>query len=139
MQYKRIMCVDYGDARMGIAFSDLLQMIANPYETYKRVNEETDILHLTSLAKQQSVEKIILGMPYSMDGTENERTELTKQFGYKLNLASGICVDYFDERLSSHEAEEILKRNKVQPKDRKKHLDQLAAAVILQSYLNSKN
>lgn len=138
MQYKRIMCIDYGDARIGIAFSDLLQMISNPYEIYNHVGENEDIKYLSELAKKQDVGLIVIGLPLCMDGSENERTEITKRFGSLLSQSSGIEVVYEDERLSSYEAEEILRQNKVQPKDRKKHLDKLSAAIILQSYLNSR-
>lgn len=136
MQYKRLMGIDYGDARIGIAFSDLLQMFSNPHSIYQTKGQEEDIQYLADLAKQNSVETIVVGLPFCMDGSNNERTEKTKLFGEKLSQISGIKVVYEDERLSSYEAEEILRKNKVAPKDRKKHLDKLAAAIILQSYLN---
>lgn len=136
MQYKRLMGIDYGDARIGIAFSDLLQMFSNPHSIYQATEQDQDIQYLSNLAKQNNVELIVVGLPFCMDGSDNERTEKTRQFGEKLSQVSGIKVVYEDERLSSYEAEEILRKNKVAPKDRKKHLDKLAAAIILQSYLN---
>lgn len=138
MQYQKIMCLDYGDARIGVAFSDFLQLIANPYEIYHTVSENDDLQYFTKLAKQNSVGLIVIGMPYSLDGEENERTEKTIIFGKKLEELSHIKVEYEDERLSSYEAEEILKKNKVLPKDRKKQLDMLSAAIILEAYLNNK-
>ena len=137
MQYKKIMCLDYGDARIGIAFSDYLHMFANPFEIYKSVGEQKDIEYLTNLAKQNDVGLIVIGMPYSLDGSQNERTELTTKFGQKLFEYSKIKVEYEDERLSSYEAEQILKEKKVLPKDRKAKLDMLSAAIILESYLNN--
>ena len=136
MQYKRLMGIDYGDARIGIAFSDLLQMLSNPHSIYASCGEDEDLNYLSNLAKQNDVETIVIGLPLCMDGEENERTAKTRQFGEKLASVSGIKVVFEDERLSSYEAEEILKQNKIPPKDRKKHLDKLAAAIILQSYLN---
>ena len=136
MQYKRIMGIDYGDARIGIAFSDLLQMFSNPHSIYQTVEKDKDIEYLAELAKQNDVELIVVGLPLCMDGTDNDRTEKTKVFGQKLSDVSGLRVVYEDERLSSVEADEILRKNKIAPKDRKKHLDKLAAAIILQSYLN---
>ena len=138
MQYHKIMCLDYGDARIGIAFSDFLQITANPYEIYHCEERNKDLKYLTNLAQANSVELIVIGMPYSMDGTKNQRTEITTNFGNQLQEMSKIKVVYEDERLSSHEAEEILKQNKVSPKDRKKQLDMLSAAIILEAYLNNR-
>ncbi|MBQ3493842.1 MAG: Holliday junction resolvase RuvX [Clostridia bacterium] len=138
MQYKRLMGIDYGDRRIGIAFTDLLQMLSNPHSIYQSVDMQTDAEYIANLAKQNSVEKIIIGLPLCMDGSENERTEITKNFGAKLAKLSGLEIIYEDERLSSVEAEDILRENKVSPKDRKKHLDKLSAAIILQTYLNSR-
>ena len=137
MQYKKIMCLDYGDARIGIAFSDYLHMLSNPFETYTSVGEQKDIEYLTNLARQNDVGLIVIGMPYSLDGSQNVRTEVTTNFGQKLFEHSGIQVVYQDERLSSYEAEEILKQKKVAPKDRKLQLDKLSAAIILEAYLNN--
>ena len=114
-------------------------MLANPHSIYQTISEEKDIEYIANLAKQNSVEKIVIGLPLCMDGEENDRTVKTKLFGQKLEKFSGLPVVYEDERLSSVEADEILRKNKVLPKDRKKHLDKLAAAIILQSYLNSKH
>lgn len=138
MQYQKIMCLDYGDARIGIAFSDFLQITSNPYEIYHCKNTEEDIKYISDLAHNNSVGLIVIGMPYSLDGTLNNRTEITTNFGTKLSEFSKIKVVYEDERLSSYEAEEILKRNKVKPKDRKKQLDMLSAAIILEAYLNNR-
>ncbi len=138
MQYHKIMCLDYGDARIGIAFSDFLQITANPYEIYHCQEKNKDLNYLSNLAHTNNVELIVIGMPYSMDGTENERTLITKNFGSQLQEFSKIKVVYEDERLSSYEAEEILKQNKVSPKDRKNQLDMLSAAIILEAYLNNR-
>lgn len=135
MQYRRIMCLDYGDARIGIAFSDLLRLTATPYEVYKTKGIDQDIEYLSSLAKKNDVDLIVVGMPYSLDGSENERTEITKSFGKKLQEVSKICVEYEDERLSSYEAEEMLRKKKIAPLERKKYIDMLSAAVILEAYL----
>ena len=139
MQYKRIMCLDYGDVRIGIAFSDLLQTIASPYETYTRKNLDEDIGYFEKLAKQQVVEKIIIGLPYNMDGTVGERILVTKEFGTMLSQKLGLPVEYVDERLSSVEAEDILKEAKIPAIKRKGMIDKIAASIILQTYLNSQN
>ena len=88
----RKMALDYGEVRIGIAFSDLLNIIANGYETYTRRNEESDIEYLCKLAKEKEVDTIILGLPVNMDGTEGERALATRTFGEKLGTASGLCI-----------------------------------------------
>lgn len=138
MQYKKIMCLDYGDARIGIAFSDFLQITANPYEIYNSINQEKDIEYISKLAHNNYVELIVIGMPYSLNGQTNDRTTKTQEFGEKLESISNIKVVYEDERLSSYEAEEILKQKRIPPKERKKHLDMLSAAIILEAYLSNR-
>ncbi len=137
MQYKKIMCLDYGEARIGIAFSDYLRITSNPYQNYNSNGLQKDLQYITELANKNDVNLIVIGMPYSLDGSTNERTEATQAFGNSLQEFSGISVVYEDERLSSYEAEEILRRRKVAPKDRKKQLDMLSAAIILEAYLNN--
>ena len=138
MQYHKIMSLDYGDARIGIAFSDYLQITCNPYQTYVSQGMDKDLEYLSNLAHNNDVNLIVIGMPYSLDGQENERTKITTEFGTALSNYANIKVVYEDERLSSYEAEEILRSKKVDPKDRKKQLDMLSAAIILQAYLNNK-
>lgn len=137
MQYHRIMCLDYGDARIGIAFSDLLGLTATPYQVYKTKGTELDIEYLSQLAKKNDANLVVIGMPYSLDGSENERTAITKSFGQKLGEVSNLKVIYEDERLSSYEAEQLLRERKVPPMQRKQYLDMLSAAVILESYLKN--
>ena len=138
MQYKRIMCLDYGDVRIGIAFSDLLQTIASPYDTYTRREINQDIQFFKDLAIKQEVEKIVIGLPFNMDGTVGERIEVTKKFGELLSNELNLPVEYVDERLSSVEAEDILAEAKVPAIKRKGLIDKIAAGIILQSYLNSR-
>lgn len=138
MQYKRIMGLDYGDVRIGIAFSDLLQTIASPYDTYTRLNLEADLNYFYNLAKKQDVELVVIGLAYNMDGTSGDRIELTKQFGELLKQKLNLPIVYVDERLSSVEAEDILREAKVPALKRKGLIDKIAAGIILQNYLNSK-
>lgn len=138
MQYKRIMCLDYGDVRIGIAFSDLLQIVASPYDTYTRKSLEQDIEYFSKLAKDQQVERIILGLPYNMDGTAGDRITVTKEFGNLLNQKLNLPVEYVDERLSSVEAEDVLKQARIPAIKWKGLIDKIAAGIILQNYLNSR-
>ncbi len=137
MQYKRIMCLDYGDVRIGVAFSDLLQTIASPFETYTRKSIEQDLSYFKNLAESQLVEKVIIGLPLNMDGSVGERIELTKQFGSLLQKTLNLPVEYVDERLSSVEAEDVLKQAKIPAIKWKGLIDKIAAGIILQTYLNS--
>ena len=138
MQYKRIMCLDYGDVRIGIAFSDLLQTIASPYSTYTRKNLQADLDFFKSLALSQDVELVVIGLAYNMDGTSGDRIEKTKDFGDKLSNYLNLPIEYVDERLSSIEAEDILREAKVPSIKRKGLIDKIAAGIILQNYLNSR-
>ena len=139
MQYKRIMCLDYGDVRIGIAFSDLLQIVASPYQTYTRKNLESDLAFFADLCTKHDVETIVMGLPYNMDGTSGERNKVTQEFGNLLSQATGLDVVYVDERLSSVEAEDVLAEAKIPAIKRKGLIDKIAASIILQTYLNSKN
>lgn len=138
MQYKRIMCLDYGDVRIGIAFSDLLQTIASPYDTYTRKSLQQDLDYFAKLCEEKEVEKIVIGIAINMDGTEGERVVLTKQFGEYLKNRVNLPIIYIDERLSSVEAEEVLQEAGVKAINRKGLIDKIAASLILQNYLNSK-
>jgi len=138
MQYKRIMCLDYGDVRIGIAFSDLLQMIASPYDTYTRKTLEEDLEYLKNLSISQSVERVVIGLPYNMDGTCGDRITATKEFAEKLSNYLNLPIEYVDERLSSVEAEDILAEAHVPSIKRKGLIDKIAAGIILQNYLNSR-
>lgn len=138
MQYKRKMGLDYGDKRIGIAFSDLLGLIASAYEVYQNNNEEETLNYLCKLAKDKDVDQIILGLPLNMEGEENPRTIITRDFGKKLQEKSGLPVIYEDERLTSVEADEMLKSRKMSWEKRKEIIDKVSAELILQSYLSNK-
>ena len=135
MHLKRFMALDYGDVRIGVAISDLTKTIASGLETYKCRNLELDLQHFLELAKEQDVEKFILGLPLNMDGSEGIRAEKTRAFGDKLSALTNLPVEYVDERLTSVEAEEILINAGVRREKRKEVIDKVAATLILESYL----
>ena len=130
------MGIDFGDKRIGIAFSDFLCTIASPYEVYKSRSEQEDLNYLSALAKKQDVDEIILGLPLNMDGTEGDRVIVTRSFGEKLEKTSGLKVIYVDERLTSSEAEDILISAGIRREKRKEMIDKISAQLILESYLN---
>ncbi len=135
----RKMALDYGEVRIGIAFSDLLNIIANGYESYTRKNLESDLNYLTTLARTHEVDEIILGLPVNMDGSEGERAQATREFGDLLGEKSNIKISYLDERLTSVSAERLLIEADVRREDRKKIIDKVAATIILQNYLDMKS
>lgn len=138
MQQQRKMGVDYGDKRIGIAFTDPLNIICSPFEVYKNVGEEDALGHLTKLIKEYNVDEVAMGLPLNMDGTEGERAIKHRLFGEKLAQISGVQVHFIDERLTSAEAEDYLIQSGVRREKRKEIIDKIAAQIILQSFMNSK-
>ena len=137
MQYGRIMGIDYGKVRIGIALTDLLTTIASPYEVYKSVSLQKDVEYFVKLVKEKEVEKIVLGLPLNMDGSEGERAKRTRIFGEMLEKACSVPVVYQDERLSSVEAENYLLDGDVRRDKRKNLIDKVAATIILEDYLRT--
>lgn len=137
MQYGRIMGIDYGKVRIGIALTDLLKTIASPYDVYKSVSLQKDVEYFVKLVKEKEVEKIVLGLPLNMDGSEGERAKRTRIFGEMLEKACSVPVVYQDERLSSVEAENYLLDGDVRRDKRKNLIDKVAATIILEDYLRT--
>ena len=135
MQYKRFMGLDYGNSRIGIAFSDYTATIATADSIYKSRGQEEDLNYLSSYAKENDVSGIVLGLPLNADGTESEMSLKVKDFGKALEDYSQIKVFYQDERYTSFEAEEYLKEAGLKWEDRKKLVDKVSAQIILQNYL----
>ena len=138
MQRHRKMGVDYGDKRIGVAFTDDLNIICSPYEVYKNVGVQDALKHLDKLIKEFNVDEVAMGLPLNMDGTEGERAILHREFGRQLAELSGVKVHFVDERLTSAEAEELLIESGVRREKRKEIIDKLSAQIILQSFMNNK-
>ncbi len=138
MQYNRYMGLDYGNSRIGIAFSDLSGAIASADSIYKRKDEKADIEYLTKLALSKDVRHIVIGLPLNADGTESEMSKCVKDFGQKLFDKSQIEIFYQDERYTSFEAEEYLKEARIPWEKRKALLDKVAAQIILQDFLDNR-
>lgn len=134
----KIMAIDYGDSRIGLAVSDALGIIASPVGTIKSVGMRGDIDNLAAQAKELGAELIVLGLPLNMDGSEGERAEKTRKLGDVLGKVSGLTVEYMDERLSSVSAERVLDEAEMHWSKRKKVVDTIAAQIILQTYLDKK-
>ncbi len=133
----RIMGIDYGQRKVGIAISDELHLFAKPYVTItNRSRAELD-LQLADIIEKERVTKIVVGIPYHLDGQASKQTEHILRFINHLHNQFQIPVTTYDERYSSEEANEILIKKKVSIKKSKEKIDQIAASIILQSYLNS--
>lgn len=136
----RIMALDVGNVRIGIAVSDLMGIIANPLETYTRKgNLSVDAEYIANLAKQKEVSLFISGLPLSLSGGENEQTLKTREFIEELQKHTDIPVKFLDERFTTLSAERVLIQGNVRRENRKKVIDKVAATIILQNYLDSKN
>jgi putative Holliday junction resolvase len=136
----RVMALDVGNVRIGIAVSDLMGIIANPLETYTRkCNLAVDAQYIADLAKQKEVSLFVSGLPLSLSGGENEQTLKTREFIDELQKHTDIPVKYLDERFTTLSAERVLIQGNVRRENRKKVIDKVAATIILQNYLDSKN
>ena len=134
----KAMGIDFGLARIGIALSDDTKFLASPFITYKRKGDEQDILYFSNLIKEKQVDEIICGLPYNMQGEEQDIAQHTREFMQKLSQEVGMEVKFVDERLSSSMAEEMLKETEKDWKKRKEKLDAVAASIILQDYLDER-
>lgn len=130
------MALDYGDARIGVAVSDLMKIIANGLETYIRVNENADLDYLSKIIKENAVDEIVFGLPINMDGTEGDRATKTREFADKLAKLTNIKISFQDERLTTVSGERMLIDAGVRRDKRKGVIDKIAATIILQQYLD---
>ncbi len=133
----RIMGVDYGDARTGVAISDLLCSIVGSTAVVPSRNTEKAIADIVRMAIDHQVGRIVVGLPRNMDGTEGVRAALCREFAGKLRQATGLPVDMWDERRTTVEAHNILSQHNYHGQKRKNTVDAVAAALILEGYLNS--
>lgn len=131
----KIMGVDYGDARTGIAISDLLCSIVGSTTVVKSRNTEKAIADIAALVKENDVGQIVVGLPRNMDGTEGARAELCREFAGKLEKATGVETVMWDERRTTVEAHNILSAHNYHGQKRKNTVDAVAASLILEGYL----
>ena len=136
----RILGLDYGTKTVGVAISDPLLLTAQELETIKRERPNAlrhTLVRIKDICEQYQVELIVLGYPRNMDDSEGFRCEDTNKFKELLEKRVDIPITYVDERLTTVYADEILEESGVDKKDRKKYIDQIAAAIILQDYLDN--
>lgn len=131
----KIMGIDYGDARTGVAISDLLCSIVGSTTVVPSRNTEKAIADIVKLAKDNMVGEIVVGLPRNMDGSEGPRAELCREFAAKLEAATGLKVTMWDERRTTVEAHNILSQHNYHGQKRKNTVDAVAASLILEGYL----
>ena len=132
---KRVMGVDYGDARTGIAISDLLCSIVGSTTVIHSRNPEKTLEAICELVKTQDIGQIVMGLPKNMNGTEGPRAELCREFAGKVQQATGVEVKLWDERRTTVEAHNILSAHNYHGQKRKDTVDAVAASLILEGYL----
>ena len=134
---KRIMGIDYGDARTGVALSDLRCTIVGSTCVVPSRNTEKALADIVRMAKEQEVGTIVVGLPRNMNGTEGPRAELCREFAARLGELTGLEIVMWDERRTTVEAHNILSQHNYHGKKRKDTVDAVAASLILEGYLNS--
>ncbi len=133
----RILGLDIGDRRIGLALSDESELIASPHSVYHRVGWGPDSSYFLSLARELNVAYIVAGLPLNMDGSVGPQAHKAQEFCAQLEK-KGLKVEYIDERLTTKSAEMALIEGGMRRQDRKETVDKIAAALILQSYLDLK-
>lgn len=133
----KILGLDYGEARIGLAVSDPFGILATPLETISEKNRSRQLEAASQAAKENRAEKLVFGLPIRMDGSRGHRAEYTEEFAKDLSEKTGLPYEMWDERLSSTEAHRILEEGGVSGKKRKTKVDKIAAVLILQGYLDA--
>jgi putative Holliday junction resolvase len=133
----RILALDLGKKRIGLAISDPLGITAQGLETLERRGRRDDIEDLRRLAAERGVRKILLGDPLHMSGETSRQSDYTREFAAELKRKTGLPVEFRDERWTSREAERTLRGSGVAQSSRKATIDKLSAVILLQDYLDS--
>ena len=132
----RVLALDVGTKTIGIAVSDPLRMLASPLQTLARKGVRDDADRLARIASEQAVDLVVVGLPYELDGSEARSARLARQVGEAVGQRTGLPVRYVDERYSSVDAHQQLIAAGMSRARRKQVIDQQAAVVILQSFLD---
>jgi putative pre-16S rRNA nuclease len=134
----RLLGLDVGSKRIGISLSDELNIMASPHSVYERQGMAKDAQYLTSTAKENSCSAIVVGLPLELDGSEGQRVKRVRILAHAMEPLFEGEILFFDERFSTVEAERVLLSADMRREKRKKVVDKVAAAIILQGYLDSK-
>ena len=131
----RVMAIDYGDARTGVAISDPSGLLTGFTTVIHSRNRETVLAQLAALCKERGADRLVMGFPRNMDGSEGPRAALYREFAASLEEATGMPVRLWDERRTTVEAHQILSSQNYHGKKRKNTVDAVAASLILEGYL----
>lgn len=134
----RVLGIDYGDRHVGLAVSDPLQITAQPLMTYNLAGEEKDRKFFQELARGHEVGLVVIGIPVRMDGSPGSRAKKTRDFGTWLERVLGLPVVFWDERLTTRQAQGVMRDQKVHLKDKQSVENQISASIILAGYLESR-
>ena len=132
---RRILALDFGLRNIGFAVSDELELTAQGLPTYRRSNKKNDLEHIRRLIRQYGVAEIVMGLPLRMSGAEGLQAEKVQEFAAELRRKFKLPVHLFDERLTSVEANRVLRETEMSIRRRAEVVDRLAAVLILQSFL----
>lgn len=133
---KKIIGLDIGTVRIGIATSDILGILASSYEVYKRRNMYLDTRYMVTLANKLDADTFVIGLPLKLDGSEGDSVQMVREFAEELSKLTDAKIVFQDERLSTVSAERILIESNMRREKRKDVIDQVAATIILQNYLD---
>jgi len=134
----RVLAIDHGDRRLGLAVSDPLGLTAQSLGFYELQDEERDLAYFRRLADEYKIAEVVVGLPLRMDGTEGTRAEKTRRFARLLSERLELRIVFWDERLTTRQALGILREGNIRGQKRKMRKDQVAACLILSAYLESK-
>jgi putative Holliday junction resolvase len=134
----RVMALDVGDKNIGVAISDALLLTAQARPTLRRKELKSDLEILRRLAEENEVHEIVVGQPLHMDGRASPQSEKIARFAERLHEVLDLPIVFLDERLTSFEAEQHLEQMGLNWRQRREHVDKLAAMIILQNYLDSR-
>lgn len=132
----RVLALDFGKRRIGLAISDELGITAQGIPTFYRTTLREDLRLLVQLIHERQVTQLLMGLPLHMSGREGRQVVWVKEFGDRLAAESGVPIEYWDERLTSVEANRVLKQSGVSIQKRARAVDQLSAVILLESFLS---
>lgn len=134
----KIMGIDYGDARTGVAFCDVREILATPYTVIKETYQPKLVDRLSEIISEEKPELLVIGLPRNMDGSYGYRCDECRALGELLKEKTTLPVEFQDERLTTVMAHNALNDNNIRGKKRKDTVDAVSAVMILQSYIDSK-
>ena len=133
----RILAVDYGERRIGVAVSDELEITAQGLKTIEVKNESEILSRIALIAKDKRAERVVVGLPLNMDGTESEKSKKVREFGEMLAEETSLQVVFWDERMTSMQAKRVMREMNKKTYKNKPVVDRISATLILQNYLKT--